>query len=67
MDFQERIPVLYPIIFCDGATVHSLKVNHFPTLYIVEDGKIYYIHIGFSPEMDLYEVLDKKLEAVLAK
>lgn len=63
--FNERTPIHYSIVFGDGQLIDSLKIVAFPSLYIIKNNKLEYIHIGYNHDEDLYSEIDSVLMKLL--
>lgn len=65
--FLEIAPINYSIVFGDNQLLETFRIYGFPTLYIIQNNELKFIHLGYNPEYDLYSEVDSVLTSLIIK
>jgi thiol-disulfide isomerase/thioredoxin len=62
--FVKEYNINYPLLIADNLLVSQYKVNVWPTIYLIQDGRIVYSHLGYDKTQ--FDILRGKIKELIA-
>jgi thiol-disulfide isomerase/thioredoxin len=62
VELVNQYHITYPLYFTDHAIDKQFRVRGYPTLYLVQNGKVIFAHVGYTEESiaEIKRILEKK-------